>query len=107
MIKDSKHNIALTGSQDGTGRFAIYGAMNFDSVTPLQLQSDELFRPFQHIQVDLSAVTSFNSAGLALLLEWKRQTLLNKKSIHISGLPEKLLNIAHVSEIEDIIKTML
>jgi ABC-type transporter Mla MlaB component len=48
-------------------------------------------------------VTYVNSAGLALLLEWKRRAVLDKRSIRILSIPQKLINIARVSEIEDIL----
>ena len=95
--------LALSDSDDGNGRFILTGVMNFDSVIPLNLRANELFPDFNSITIDLSGVTYVNSAGLALLLEWKRKALLENRTIKILGVPKKLLNIARVSEIESIL----
>ena len=103
MKQEPVFNLEVTESSDDTGRFMLAGVMDFDSVTLLNQRANELFPKFGSIIIDLSGVTYVNSAGLALLLEWKRRAVLDKRSIRILSIPQKLINIARVSEIEDIL----
>ena len=103
MTQNSQCNLELLESQATTGKFRINGTLNFDSIITLNQHAQNLFLNYKDITVDLSGVTYVNSAGLALLLEWKRLALLNKKAIHLQGIPGKLLNIARMSEIEKIL----
>lgn len=95
--------LELSGSHDGTGDFRITGVINFDSVQSLNRSASELFTPFNRITIDLSGVTYVNSAGLALLLEWKRKAIAEDRIIELRGVPQKLLNIARMSELEEIL----
>lgn len=96
-------SLELSGSQGGVGDFRITGIMNFDSVQSLNQNASELFTPFKRITIDLSGVTYVNSAGLALLLEWKRKAIAEDRIIEFHGVPQKLLNIARMSELEGIL----
>ena len=103
MNQEPECKLEVTESSDDTGRFLLAGVMNFDSATLLNQHANELFPKFRSIAIDLSGVTYVNSAGLALLLEWKRKAVLGNQTIQILSIPQKLLNIARVSEIEGIL----
>jgi phospholipid transport system transporter-binding protein len=105
--KEPECTLVLSASDDGIGKFLLTGVMNFESVIYLNLRANELFQKYSSITVDLSGVTYVNSAGLALLLEWKRKAVLENRMLEILGAPKKLLNIARVSEIEDILSFQL
>ena len=96
-------SLELSGSHGGVGDFRINGVMNFDSVQSLNRCASELFVPFKRITIDLSGVTYVNSAGLALLLEWKRKAIAEDRIIEFHDVPQKLLNIARMSELEGIL----
>jgi len=51
-------------------RLMVSGDLNFVTVPELSAQSLPLLMECNALQFDLSRVTSSNSAGLALLLEW-------------------------------------
>ena len=95
--------LELSDSHDGIGNFRITGIINFDSVQSLNQSASELFPPFNRISIDLSGVTYVNSAGLALLLEWKRKAIAENRTIELHGVPQKLLNIARMSELDGIL----
>ena len=95
--------IELSESHNGEGNFIIRGAVNFESIQSLNQHASELFPRFKRIVVDLSGVTYVNSAGLALLLEWKRMAAADNKTMELRAVPQKLLNIARMSELEDIL----
>lgn len=101
---DSDCRLELLESDDSTGRFQIKGKLDFESVISLNLQAQKLFRNFREIIIDLSEVSYVNSAGLALLLDWKRLLVLQeKKSLEFLNAPQKLHNLAQMSEIETIL----
>ena len=101
--KEPECTLALAPGDDGTGRFLLTGVLNFNSVLSLNMRANELFPKFTSITIDLTGITYVNSAGLALLLEWKRKAILENRNMEILGAPQKLLNIARVSEIENIL----
>ena len=103
MIQKTPCTLELQESLEDTGKFRITGILNFDSIIALDRRARDLFQKYNKIIVDLTGVTYVNSAGLALLLEWKRQTLLDNKTFQLLGVPQKLLNIAHMTEIESIL----
>lgn len=101
--RQTQCSLELEESHEDTGKFRITGILNFDSIIILDQKARDLFGKYNKIIIDLAGVTYVNSAGLALLLEWKRQTMLDKKSIRLLGIPQKLQNIAHITEIENIL----
>ena len=96
-------SLELSESRNGAGSFRITGVMNFDSVLSLDQRASELFARFNRVTIDLSGVTYVNSAGLALLLEWKRKATAENRIMELHGVPQKLLNIARMSELEEIL----
>ena len=60
------------------------GALTFKSTPGLYRESENLFKgPAPVLSVDLSGVTSVDSAGLALLLEWQAVQRTDSRSLHI------------------------
>ncbi len=47
-----------------------------------------------NVVVDASALTRFDSAALAVLLEFRRQTLALNKQFSVQGLPTRLADLA-------------
>jgi phospholipid transport system transporter-binding protein len=62
-----------------------------------------LFPETGDLQIDLSGVTQVDSSALALLIEWLRQARQRNHSIRIEGAPDKLLSIARLTDVQDII----
>jgi len=87
----------------GDNQFAISGILGFDSVTTLMEQSRGLFASANNVNVDLSAVTHADSAGLALLLEWLRYGKLNNKPVRYQNLPAQLQSLAAISEVDTLL----
>ncbi len=103
MTIEPAYSLELLERNGSTGKFRIKGVLNFDSVSTLNQHARELFRDFSEISIDLSSVSYVNSAALVLLLEWKRQALLEGKTLQLLNVPQKLQNIARISEIEKIL----
>lgn len=87
----------LIPSGDGFAR--LEGPLDFDTVTPLLAAGEPLLRRPGPLHIDLEGVTSANSAGLALLLEWMDLARSRGIDIHYMNLPESLLRIAAFSNL--------
>lgn len=89
----------------GPGRFRIEGELGFRTAADALAQSRALFRDHAVIELDLSGVTRGDSAGLALLLEWVTWARKNARELTFDHLPEQLLAIAQISEVDDLLRS--
>ena len=90
--------------RDGAFRFHVEGEMTFTTAKQLLQASAAFFEPSQDIEVDLSRVEAADSAGLALLLEWRAMAARQGTRVAIEGLPEALKSIAHLCRIEPLLQ---
>ncbi|MBU0455174.1 MAG: STAS domain-containing protein [Pseudomonadota bacterium] len=81
----------------------VKGALNFDSIKALWDESRPYFKDLESLRVDLSDVTHCDSAGLALLIEWRRLAHKNHQVLRFEHLPKQLINIARVSNLLSIL----
>lgn len=89
---------------NGPGRFRVEGELVFATAADALAQSRTLFRDHAVIELDLSGVTRGDSAGLALLLEWVTWARNNARELQFHHLPEQLLVIAQISEVDDLLR---
>ncbi len=83
---------------------ALHGPLTAETVPGLWRQSSRLFgEPRESLSIDLAGVTEADSAGLALLITWSGQALLAKVPLRYAGVPERLLSLARISEVEDLL----
>ena len=87
----------------GNGRFALTGAMNFETAEDILRASEALFEEHTQLEIDFSEVTDSDSAGLALLLEWVTWANHSVREISFTGVPERLLAIARTTEVEPLL----
>lgn len=87
----------------GEGRFSLSGDMSFETANQILKSSEPLFRQHVTLEVDLSGVGKADSAGLALILEWKAQAGQRGAAIQFVEVPKSLLAIAKTSEVSDLI----
>ena len=59
------------------------------------------------VVLDASALTQFDSAALAVLLEFRRETLALGKSFVVQGLPPRLGNLATLYGIDELLPNAL
>ncbi len=88
-----------TLSEQGPGKLALAGELDFDSVAPLLDQGLAKLNSTNSLVLDLSGVTRANSAGLALLLEWVEQGRRRGVDLQFANLPESLLAIARICNV--------
>ena len=85
------------------GVFDLIGEMSFETAAQILKASEREFVQHAETQVNLSQVSKADSAGLALLLEWKAQAKSRNTVIRYVALPESLLAVARTTEVTDLI----
>jgi phospholipid transport system transporter-binding protein len=90
--------------RDGAFRFHVEGEMTFATAKQLLQQSAAFFDTPQDLEIDLSRVKAADSAGLALLLEWRAMAARQGTRVVIEGLPEAMTSIAHLCRIEPLLQ---
>lgn len=87
----------------GDGNFVLRGDLAFETAQQILLKSETLFGEHQSIHVDLSEVRTADSAGLALMLEWKARARRKGASIQFENVPKSLTAIAKTTEVGNLI----
>ena len=87
----------------GAGRYAVEGELVFGTVTPLDRIARKAFGRAKDVEIVLAGVTRCDSAALALLLEWAGRAHRNGGVLRYRSLPESVLAIAAISEVEDLL----
>ena len=80
----------------------VSGTLTFDSVPAMFLEARSRFSD-RTKTIDLAAVTSVDSAGLALLLEWQAEARKRGNNLAFVHAPSDLLRIAALSESSSIL----
>ncbi len=79
------------------------GDLVIGSVPSLWNQANTLFSRCRHIIIDFEKVPRVDSAGLALLLEWVEWARNNDASIQFRNVPDALIRIAKLSNVDDLL----
>ena len=83
--------------EPGCAKFT--GALTFKSTPSLYRETEKLFHTDTPVSsIDLAAVTSVDSAGLALLLEWQATRRTNSRKLQIINAPAALMSLALLSD---------
>lgn len=85
------------------GHYRLSGVLDFETVPKLLQESLNLFKGSPDVEIDLSAVTNSNSAGLGLLLEWMRQSRLVDRRIRFRHMPVGMFAVAQASDLDKVI----
>jgi phospholipid transport system transporter-binding protein len=83
--------------------FQISGDLCHQNVMSLHRQSLAYFESTSQLTFDFAGVTSSDSAGLALVIEWIKLAEQHKKPIHIKNLSDGLMSIAVASGLDPLI----
>jgi phospholipid transport system transporter-binding protein len=88
----------LTISNQGDGVFIIEGDLTFASIDKKTVKLCPVTHtPSKSITLDLSAVSSTDSAGLALMIEWLKQCRHQRVQLHFKNIPSQLRHLAQLS----------
>lgn len=86
---------------------ALSGALAFISASDLLKQGNELLASNSNnsVVIDCENVTRIDSAGIALLLEWKRHCDSNNKTCEIKNLPQQAISLLETYRLQSLIST--
>lgn len=92
---------------EGAGRFRLEGEVTFATVMQLLHDSRVLFENEPIVRLDMSAVDKFDSAGLALAVEWLREFTQSGRTLEIRNPPERFLALAQISDVERLLRPLI
>jgi len=87
----------------GPGRYLVTGELGFDTVPSIWQQSRSELGGSDTAQIDLGQVTNVDSAGLALVIEWIGWARERGKRLVLLNLPDKLLALARISDLDELL----
>lgn len=79
------------------------GELDFYNVMSVYQKSLNLFNNLSAYQVDFSKLTSSDSAGIALIVEWLKLAKQHNKSIQLTNLSANLQSIVSVAGLGELI----
>ncbi|HEX4377214.1 MAG TPA: STAS domain-containing protein [Steroidobacteraceae bacterium] len=86
------------------GVYRVEGPLTFASVPSLQANGARLVRSATGaLTFDLHSVSAIDSAGLALLIDWLAEAKALSRSLKYDQLPETLVALARLSDVEELI----
>ena len=88
---------------DPTGQIRLSGVLDFYTVPVVWEQHQAQMAGLPVWEIDLAGIERSNSAGLALLISWLREGRQQDRPVRLLNIPEQMLQIARVSELEDIL----
>jgi phospholipid transport system transporter-binding protein len=87
----------------GNDRFGVEGVLDFTTAARLASEGERLFKGRGPIEIDLRGVSSANSAGLALLLEWMELARRRNLPLRFRNLPESLARLSDLTNLTRIL----
>lgn len=86
----------------GSGRIQVRGVLTFATARYARAEGSRLFaaNADRALEVDLSAVSSSDSAGLAVLLDWLVLTSRQGQALRFAGVPAPIRTVAQISDVE-------
>jgi len=90
--------------ETGHGSWVLVGDLSFTTVPALRDGLDIKSADRPRISIDLGGVTRSDSAGLALLIEWLRESERLGKTITFLNMPAQMQSIARVCGLEGILR---
>lgn len=84
-------------------RLVLDGAVTLGVAAEMLVQSAPLLAEGVAV-VDFAAVTSTDSAALALAVEWMRQSALAGRPLRFANLPESMRNMARLYAVTEILQ---
>jgi phospholipid transport system transporter-binding protein len=87
--------------------FQVAGDLSFNNVMALHEQSLTELNRLPELTFDFSGVTSSDSSGLGLVIEWIKLADLQKKKIRFKNISHHLMSIATASGLDKIIKPLV
>jgi phospholipid transport system transporter-binding protein len=85
------------------GRLTVRGDLDFDSAPAALVRGLSLMGDAKNCEVDLSGVSSGDSAGLAVLIEWLGCARRRGATLRYTGVPAQIRAIARISALDELL----
>jgi phospholipid transport system transporter-binding protein len=87
----------------GEERSRVVGSLDFATVSALLPVGSDAINLGQASVIDLNGVTSSDSSGLALLIEWMSVAKNAGRTLRFENVPSQLYQLARLSEVEELL----
>jgi phospholipid transport system transporter-binding protein len=84
--------------------FRLAGVASLATARALLERGSALFGTLAEVELDLSAVTHVDSAGLAVLLTWIERARRGGRVLRYRSIPAQLRGIARISAVEEMLQ---
>ena len=94
----------ITAGADG--RVQVRGSLTFATARQARIEGVEKFQQCgtRACEVDCSGIATSDSAGLSVLLDWLAMAKRDGRSLRYVKLPEGVIALAKISEVEDLLQ---
>ena len=100
-MKDAGHIASFEVREDG--RSLVSGPLHYTTVTALLPMGVNAIDSAQAAVIDLAGVTTSDSSGLALLIEWLSVAKVGSRRLRYENIPTQLHQLARLSEVEELL----
>jgi Predicted NTP binding protein (contains STAS domain) len=87
--------------EQSPGHFTVEGNLTFASIDKETLKSFKFLKGIDTICIDLAKVGTTDSAGLALMIEWIKQSRMIRAQLRFKNIPDQLLALAKLSGFDE------
>ena len=88
-------------TEQAPGHFTVEGNLTFASIDQQSMHSFKFLKGMDSICIDLSQVGMTDSAGLALMIEWIKQSRMSRVKLSFKNIPPQLLALAKLSGFDE------
>jgi len=87
-------------TQQTDGSYSAEGDLTFTSLDKKAIKNVACLNPDKTTSIDLGKVNSADSAGLALMIEWIKQSKLCNTKLKLINIPQQLITLATLSGLD-------
>lgn len=87
--------------EQAPGYFTVEGDLTFASIDKQTLQSFRFLKGIETIYIDLAKIGTTDSAGLALMIEWIKQSRMIRAQLRFKNIPDQLMALAKLSGFDE------
>jgi len=97
---------AVELQESSPGMFAARGSLTFATAKAARESGLSAFNAAnsRELQVDCSGITSSDSAGMTVLLDWLAIAKGAGRSMHFASLPEQVQALARISDVHELLE---
>lgn len=91
--------------EQNPGHFLLEGELTFSTIDKNTLKKFSFLKEPNAITLDLGQITSTDSAGLALIIEWLKIAHDNQTALHLVNMPEQLKTLARLAGVAQMLES--